>query len=486
MLYQINTRVVLNEIRPDATLDDLPDALLDECARRGFTWVWMLGVWQTGPAGRAVSRSRPDWVAGYRQILPDLADADVCGSPFAIRAYSASTDFGGPAALERLRGRLRQRGLKLMLDFVPNHVALDHPWADTHPEWLIQGSEADLAREPYNWVRVGQRIFAHGRDPYFPGWPDTLQLNYFHPGLRAAMRADLLAVARCCDGVRCDMAMLLLPDVFRRTWGLRADPADGTPADERPFWPEAIAAVRQEHPGFTFLAEVYWDLEWTLQQQGFDFTYDKRLYDRLHTGSGASVRAHLQAGLDFQSHCARFLENHDEPRAAEAFSPQRHRAAAIITYLTPGLRFFHEGQFDGRKVHVSIHLARRPHEPVDAELRAFYDRLVECLKAVPPRRDTWHLCDCRPAWEGNPTAEHFLVWLWESKGSRLLVAVNFAPTRGQCYAHLPVGDLAGGTWVLHDRLSEERHQRGGDLLARQGLYLDLPGWGYNVFAMTRG
>jgi glycosidase len=480
MLYQINTRVVLGEIGRGATLDDLPDALLDDVARRGFTWVWMLGVWQTGPAGRAVSRSRPDWLSGYRQILPDLTDDDICGSPFAICAYTASTDFGGPVALERLRGRLKKRGMKLMLDFVPNHVALDHPWATAHPEWLIAGSEADLAHEPYNWVRIGQRILAHGRDPYFPGWPDTLQLNYFHPGLRAAMRAELLAVARCCDGVRCDMAMLLLPDVFRRTWGQRAEPGD-----ERPFWPEAIAAVRQQHPGFTFLAEVYWDLEWTLQQQGFDYTYDKRLYDRLRTGSAATVQAHLQAGLDFQNRCARFLENHDEPRAAEVFSPPRHRAAAIVTYLTPGLRFFHEGQLDGRKVHVSIHLARRPFEPVDPALRTFYDRLLACLQAVGPLRDTWRLCACRHAWEGNQAADNFLAWLWETPSGRLLVAVNFAAMQGQCYVSLPVGDLAGGTWELRDQMSVERYERSGDDLAGCGLYLDLPPWGYNVFTMTR-
>ena len=133
-----------------------------------------------------------------------------------------------------------------------------------------------------------------------------------------------------------------------------------------PFWPRATAAVRAKVPGFLFLAEVYWDLEWTLQQQGFDYTYDKRLYDRLVEGHARPVREHLFAGLDFQDHLARFLENHDEPRAAATFAPEVHRAAAILTFLTPGLRFFHQGQREGKRVRIPVHLGRGPVEAADA------------------------------------------------------------------------------------------------------------------------
>src|SRR5690242_3632256 len=128
------------------------------------------------------------------------------------------------------------------------------------------------------------------------------------------------------------------------------------------------------------MAEVYWDLEWTMQQQGFDYAYDKRLYDRLREGRARPVREHLLAGLDYQIKLARFLENHDEPRAAAVFSLETHRAAAVVTYLTPGLRFFHEGQFHGRKKRISPHLCRRPDEPLDAELEQFYGRLLDVLK----------------------------------------------------------------------------------------------------------
>src|SRR5262245_19864728 len=179
-LYQINTRVCLNELsrelgRP-AGLNDLSDAYLDELAELGFDWIWLLGVWETGPAGRAVSRSNPEWLSGFRSVLPDLSEADITGSPFAVRSYHVHEDFGGDAALAKLRSRLAKRGLRVMLDFVPNHTAPDHAWVTTHPEYYVRGSELDVNREPHNYARVptraGERILAHGRDPYFPGWPD--------------------------------------------------------------------------------------------------------------------------------------------------------------------------------------------------------------------------------------------------------------------------------------------------------------------------
>lgn len=492
-LYQINTRIWLQELstqlaRP-VTLDDIPDAQLDRFAEQGFDWIWLLGVWQTGPAGRQVSLSQPEWRKEYESTLPDFTDADVSGSPFAIKAYDLNADFGSPGCLPRFRDRLKKRGLRLLLDFVPNHVALDHGWVQSHPEYFIRGTESDLERSPQNYCRVkgpdGWLILAHGRDPYFPGWPDTLQLNYRHPGLRDAMIHDLRRVADQCDGIRCDMAMLLLPDVFQRTWGEASTPHDGTVPVEGSFWPEAIDKVHVEHPNFLFMAEVYWDLEWALQQAGFDYTYDKRLYDRLRGHDVDGVRGHLRADLDFQNKLARFLENHDEPRAATAFPWPEHQAAAIVTFLVPGFRFFHDGQLEGRRTKLSMHLGRRPVEPLNLAIHDFYERLIKCLKRSELRNGCWRLLDCKPAWEGNPTWWFYLSFVWEGEnGLALVVVVNFGPNQGQCRIQLPMNDRVSKKVILTDLMGPSCYERDPDDMATHGLFIDLPAWGYNVFQLS--
>jgi hypothetical protein len=483
-LYQINTRVWLAEFsrrlgRP-ATLDDIPDAELDRLAEIGFDWVWFLSVWQTGLAGQRVSRSNPEWRKEFEETLPDLCDDDIPGSGFAVADYTADEKLGGDEALARLRQRLHERGLRLLLDFVPNHTALDHPWVESHPEYYIAGTELDLAQAPGNYTRAKRRggdlLLAHGRDPYFPGWPDTLQLNYGNPATQEAMTGELVKIAAQCDGVRCDMAMLVLPEVFERTWGVRA----------QPFWPKAIQRARRRARDFCFMAEVYWDMEWTLQQQGFDYTYDKRLYDRLRSGQARPVREHFWAGLAYQDKLVRFLENHDEVRAAAAFPRCAHEAAAAVTFLSPGLRFLHQGQFEGRKKRISPHLGRGPCEPIDASLLDFYERLLAVLREPVVRDGQWQLLECVPAWEDNWTWDCFLAFAWQGpQGERLLVAVNYAPQQGQCRVRLPQADLAGGTWRLRDRLSAAVYDRDGDDLRANGLFLDMAPWQAAAFSCTK-
>jgi alpha amylase-like protein len=479
-LYQINTRVWLTELarargRP-VTLDEIPDAELDRVKTRGFDWVWLLSVWQTGPAGQRVSRANHEWRREFQATLPDLREEDIAGSGFAITGYTVARELGGDAALARLRARLAKRDLRLMLDFVPNHTALDHPWVEEHPEYYVGGTELDLTREPHNycWVRRarGDLLLAYGRDPYFAGWPDTLQLDYSKPATQAAMLGELLRIAGQCDGVRCDMAMLVLPEVFDRTWGRPAPP----------FWPDAIRRVRERVPGFRFMAEVYWDLEWTMQQQGFDYAYDKRLYDRLREGHARPVREHLRAELGYQDGLARFLENHDEARAASAFAPGMHQAAAVVTFLSPGLRFFHQGQLEGRRTRISPHLVRAPQEPADEAVAPFYERLLAVLQSPVVRDGEWRLLDCAPAWDGNWTADCFIAWCWATAdGQRRLVAVNYAGNQSQCYVRLPFSDLGGRRVRLRDALGPATYERDGSELAGRGLYLDLPPWGFHVF-----
>jgi hypothetical protein len=482
-LYQVNTRVWMTALSRAlgrrAILDDIPDSALDDFANRGLDWIWMLSVWRTGPAAQSVSRSNAGWRHEFEGTLPDLTDEDIAGSGFAVASYSIRPDLGGDAALARLRERLRSRGLRLMLDFVPNHVGLDHPWVDEHPDYLVTGSEIDLARSPHNYFRVqttsGSRVFAHGRDLYFPGWPDTIQLNYGNPDLQEAMIGELLRIARQCDGLRCDMAMLILPEVFRRTWSI----------ESQPFWPRAISRVREDLPDFVFLAEVYWDLEWTLQQQGFDYCYDKRLYDRLREGNARSVRNHLSANLDFQNRLARFLENHDEPRVAATFEPAKHRAAAIVAYFSPGLRFFHQGQFEGYRQRISPHLVRGPLEPANAALAKFYSTLLAALRHPPARNGAWQLVQCLPASEGNWTYDCFIAYFWEyASAEPFAVVVNFSDHQSQARLRLPFATLGDEVHCFKDLLDDTIYERKGSELTTNGLYLDLPAWGVHIFSVS--
>ena len=483
-LYQINTRVWITEItskigRP-ATLDDIPDNELDRLAEMGFDWIWFLSVWSTGETAQKISRNNPEWRNDFEKTLHDLIEQDIAGSGFAITGYNVHPDLGGDEALKRLRERLQKRGLKLMLDFVPNHMAPDHPWVNDHPDYFVADRLNDLENNPQNYTRIktGQDdlIIAYGRDPYFSGWPDTLQLDYSNPAAVEAMSKELLRISDQCDGVRCDMAMLILPDVFERTWGRKA----------QPFWPIVIKEIREKNPGFLFMAEVYWDMEWTLQQQGFDYAYDKRLYDRLCEAHAKAVREHFYAGLDYQDKLARFLENHDEPRAAATFDQETHEAAAVITFLSPGLRFFHEGQFTGRKKRISPHLVRAPHEPLNTALQKFYGSLLDLLKKPIFRNGKWSLLECVSAWEENYTWDSFIAFAWEGADNNLvLVCVNYSTRQGQCYVHLPYPELADKQWKFDDLLSNANYDREGNDLLRSGLYLDIPAWSYHVFEIKK-
>jgi hypothetical protein len=479
-LYQINTRVWLSELSRTldrrATLDDIPDAQLDRLARMGFDWLWFLCVWQTGAEGQRVSRTHREWRHEFEATLTDLRDEDICGSGFAITRYTVHHDLGGDAALARLRERLRKRGLRLMLDFVPNHTGLDHAWVETHPEYFIGGSELDLVRAPQNyvWVRrpTGDLLLAHGRDPYFDGWPDTLQLNYGDPDTHVAMTSELLKIASQCDGVRCDMAMLILPEVFERTWGIAA----------AAFWPTATQRVRETFPDFCFMAEVYWDMEWTLQQQGFDYAYDKRLYDRLREGHARPVREHLTAELAYQDKLARFLENHDEPRAAATFARDRHFAAAVLTFCTPGLRLFHQGQLEGRHKRISPHLGRGPSECTDRSIEGFYERLLDVLRRRAVRQGQWQPLECLPAFSGDRSFDNFVVSIWQAAdGERVLIVVNSSAHDSQCFVRLPFTELGDGQWQLQDLLGDACYERNGTDLQSRGLYLHMAPWKYHVF-----
>jgi Alpha amylase, catalytic domain len=473
-VYEINTAVWLTRLGQDGVarggLGDVPGAQWDAVAGRPIDAVWLMGVWQRSPAGLEIALADPTLQAGNRAALPDLHPEDVIGSPYCVRDYVVDDRFGGPDGLAAAREQLARRGLGLILDYVPNHVAPDHPWLTERPDCFLPGSDEELAQHPEAFLPTAGGVVAKGRDPYFPPWPDVVQLNAFAPALRDAVADMLIGVGAQCDGLRCDMAMLMTNEVFARTWGERA----GSPPCAE-FWPVLIERVRSAHPDLLFMAEAYWDMEWTLQQQGFDLCYDKRLYDRLVHESAESVRGHLQADASYQERLIRFIENHDEPRAAATFAPAKARAAAVVMSTLQGARLYHDGQLEGRRTRIPVFLGRGPDEPADGDLRAFYDRLLRAIADAQLRDGDWRLCET-VGWPDNDSHRQLVSWCWATDDSRDLVVVNLSDGPAQACVHLPWTDMSGRRWALTDRLDSRSFERDGDDLTAAGLYVALDPW----------
>jgi Alpha amylase, catalytic domain len=482
VIYEVNTAVWLGGLSRAAgrpvTLADVTDSDWDAITPTGVDAVWLMGVWERSPAGIALAGENAELQSSFRAALPDLTTEDITGSPYCVRRYDTDPAFGGREALAVARAALAARGVRLILDYVPNHVAPDHPWVTGHPGLFVQGDEDDIKAEPGGWLRAAGHVLAHGRDPYFPPWPDVVQLNAFSPEVRTATTKTLADIADQCDGIRCDMAMLLTNEVFGRTWAGRTGPE---PAEE--FWPAVIAGLRARHPGIVLIAEAYWDFEWTLQQQGFDFCYDKRLYDRITAGDPGAVRDHLRADPGYQSQLVRFLENHDEPRIASRLAPDAERAAAVTVATLPGATMWHEGQFEGRRVRPPVFLARRPAEPLDCDLATWYRGLLVTVAEHRVRRGPWRLLEAT-GWPDNQSCRNLLVWSWGSDdGERHVIVVNLAPEQAQGHIPLPWPGLPGRNWYLTDLLAERVFERGGAELASPGLYVDLGPWQFHLLSV---
>jgi hypothetical protein len=478
-LYEINTWVWLVELsrkyEKKITLSEIPESDWEAIAAYGFDAVWLMGVWERSPTGIEIANRNQDLVADFRRALPDFRPEDNVGSPYCIRRYSVDSRLGGPEGLAVARRELLERGMKLILDFVPNHVAIDHPWVIEHPEYFILGGPDDLRSDPLSYIAIDGTVYARGRDPYFPAWPDVLQLNAFAPELRRAASETVLSIARQCDGIRCDMAMLFLNEIFERTWGDRSGPR---PTPE--YWTDVIPIAKEEHPNFLFIAEAYWDTEWQLQQLGFDFCYDKKLYDRLVHRDAEGVRLHLSADLNYQGKLVRFIENHDEPRAAAAFSPATRQAVEVMIATLPGLRLFHEGQFEGRMVRMPVFLGRRQEEVVDPALQSFHKKLLKAIDRPAFRDGEWSLCE-RTGWTDNATFKNIVAWSWSKGEERYLVIVNLSDLPSQARVQLSWADAEMSEWLLRDVISGAICKRAGDEVLSQGLFVDLGPWKYHFF-----
>jgi glycosidase len=477
-LYEVNTWVWLSDLSREGgkrfDLGSLPAEDWDAIGALGFDAVWLMGVWERSPRGVAIANGNQALLDDFRRALPDFRLADNVGSPYSVRRYVVDRRLGGREGLAVARAELAKRGMRLILDLVPNHVAPDHPWVSEHPDYFVRGTTNDVASDPSSYGLLDGGAFAFGRDPYFPAWQDVLQLNAFNPALRGSMIETIEDIAAQCDGVRCDMAMLLLNSVFERTWKGHVGP---TPTTD--YWVDVIPAVKRARPDFLFIAEAYWDLEWELQQQGFDFCYDKRLYDRLDHGNAESVWLHLSDNPAYHDKLLRFIENHDEPRAAAAFSPAKERAVATVAATVPGARLFHEGQLEGRRIRTPVFLGRRAQEPPELELLAFYSKLLRVINSPLFRDGRWSQCG-RTGWPDNSTFQNIVAWSWVKDGDRCLVAVNLSDKSAQARIQVPWDGAHGKNWQLHDALSGAIYERSVNQIRGEGLYVELEPWGCHL------
>jgi hypothetical protein len=483
-VYEINTRVWLWELVAQRliahpNLAEIPERYIHTWQRWQIDAVWLMGVWEPSPYSARVGREDPRIVAACQHALADFTLDDCVSSPYAVRRYDVSELLGGVEALLGFRQRLREVGIGLILDFVPNHTACDHPWVQEHPEYYVQGSAADRIGAPEAYFRAstvhGMAYIAHGRDPYFPPWTDTAQLNYANPEVHDAMQAELLRIAQWCDGVRCDMAMLCLSDVFSRTW------SQHKLSPPREFWPAAIQAVQRQVPDFCFIAEVYWQLETRMQQLGFTLTYDKAFYDALLARDTARLhelvhaeRASLDAGL-------RFLENHDEARAAAYFSGAQQEAAALLILTLPGVCLLHDGQIEGMMSHIPVQLRRRPLEPAQTQLQTFYDRVL----ALPKLHDgVFYLLQPRMAWDQNFSYQGMLAWAWRTSHQDWMLVTNYSDTVAQCLVSLADLSLPTGRLRFRDHLHGVDYDRESDDVQHRGLYVELSPFASHLFEVT--
>ncbi|ELP84845.1 hypothetical protein EIN_284010 [Entamoeba invadens IP1] len=422
VVYEISTRPWLYELsqkysRDITTIRQIPLVEFDLLKTKGIDYVWMMGVWQLGNYGLEIDKK-----VNYSYVLPDYTEDDIIGSPYAITQYVCNKEIGIDEDLIWLKTQLHARGLKLMLDFVPNHSACDAPTVSSNPELYVRAKRA-ANYDPKYYLPNG---VAHGSDPYFDPWGDTAQWNYFEQKTRDFMKENMMKVASIADGIRCDMAHLDLNEVFYSTWKDEMD-AWGYKMPSTEFWADTITAVKKLYPKIVLMAEVYEDYQMAkLKECGFDYYYDKAFLDKVEQ-SVTEVNEYIaQHDIEFFNNAAHFVENHDENRAVYNMKTvKRADAAAALATTLPGLIFFNHGQFDGLENKLDVHLRRSYAEDVSPDAQNFYTVFTNILKNDAFRTKNFEIV---PNLAGeNP--EQFSVWT-RTATEKFLVVINYSEKEG--------------------------------------------------------
>lgn len=484
-MLEVNTRVWIKQFGPRAVFSDIDDLFIDDLKSKGIEILWLMGIWKTSKSLAGNCCFGPDLVPEYIKALSDWKKDDIIGSPFAIDDYIINPVLGNQNDLLEFKEKLNRYNIKLFVDFIPNHFGADSSLISSNPEIFLQTDEKAFKKDPYAFFEFGNGhsvFIAHGRDPFFPPWSDTAQLNYFEPRTRRIMTEKLLYIASIADGVRCDMAMLPLNNVFQNTW-MGVLNKWGYKKPEEEFWKTAIEDTKAKYPDFIFMAEAYWDLEWQLQQLGFDYTYDKTLTDRLYQSDIQGIKAHLQADKEFQMRSVRFIENHDEERAISRLGRFKSLAAAVVISTVQGVRFYYDGQFEGKKVRLPVQLGREPIEKTSRPVLNFYEILLKITSADIFKSGSWQILNAGPVDSANSTWENFLAWQWKLNSEIRIVVINYSHSTAQCRLEIDLSTREEFV-VMEDLLTKTVYKRSVNEIREQGLFIELKGYQSHIFSLV--
>lgn len=479
-MYEISTRPWLYNLtqkygKPITTLSAIPIQEFQTIANQGFDMVWMMGVWSLGAYGLNFDRTNQGLLQAYSQNLPGYTTDDIIGSPYAVTNYTCNPQLGSDADILTLRKTLNSLGLKLMLDYVPNHTAVDCPWTTSTPDNYVRAQNGTTP-DPTRFLSNG---IAYGWGGWGGAWQDTCQINIWNPATRTARTSEVLHVASLADAIRCDVAYLLLNSQFSQNWGPQLSAWGWTqPATE--WWSDAITAVKAQYPNVIFLAEVYTPLQPDMQAVGFDYTYDKELHDRLGNGDLDNIRGWITGNsASFATHSAHFTSNHDEQRGATFFgSWWRSDAAALLTFTMPGLRFFWMGDFEGYQYQLDVHLRREQNESTVADSYAFYQTFLSIVNTPVFKQGQWQYLDV----QGDNTP--LIAFHWSLGNERRLCVINFSDEQ-QGWGTIVVPDAqpinGNDTIPVTDLLSGEVYYRSANGMRTSGLNVGINSWYAQIF-----
>jgi glycosidase len=396
-------------------LDEIPDEELDTLAGRGFTGLWLIGLWERSRASQRIKQWR--------------GNPEAAASAYSLMDYAIADDLGGEAAFEQLRNRCSARGIRLSSDMVPNHMGIDSRWVIEHPDWFVQLPDApypsysftggDLSDDERVTIQIEDhywdasdaavvfkrtdkwsgeaRYIYHGNDGTSMPWNDTAQLDYLNPEVREAVIQTILHVARQFPIIRFDAAMTLARRHIQRLWFPEPGQGGAIPSraehatsravfDERmphEFWREVVDRVAAEVPDTLLLAEAFWLLEgYFVRTLGMHRVYNSAFMNMLRDEENANYRRVVKDTIEFDPEVLKrfvnFMSNPDERTAVDQFGKSdKYFGVATLLATMPGLPMIGHGQIEGfaEKYGMEYRRAYRD-EKLDEALVARHEREI--------------------------------------------------------------------------------------------------------------